>query len=116
MPPHPTIACEALRIYFGCVLVFGKVRVNRCPCLSEVQPLPLDFIKDLCEYLFSANPKKLEEDFHFYKKRQKAKIAFNVCSLVRCYGSTQASSSQSGPSKLLPQELHSPAQHQTTEL
>ena len=59
-----------------------------------------------------AKGKKSEEDFCFYEKRQKAKIAFGVCFAMNDYrGSTQLKQGErhsQGPSP----ELHSTSQHQ----
>lgn len=59
-----------------------------------------------------ANEKKSEEDFHFYKKKKKAKIVFTICFSVSCDRGSTHQSLESGPAKLFPRELHSASQLQ----
>ena len=61
--------------------------------------------------LVFANWKKSEEDFQFYEKRQKAKVAFSMFG-SSCSRSRGTPSSKSSPAKLPPQELHLASQHQ----
>lgn len=57
-------------------------------CITGIPCFPKVRVTSLCFYerpvpVFS-NGKKSEEDFHFYEKKGKAKIAFRVCSLASC--------------------------------
>ena len=61
------------------------------------------FIKDLIVLPVFTLWKKSKEDFHFYEKERKMKIAFSVCVVASCYRGCPDLSSNSGPTKLLSQ-------------
>lgn len=51
------------------------------------------------------------EDFHFYEKRRKVKIAISLC-LVAALTEVAATPAAREAAKLLSQEIHSASQHQ----
>ena len=68
------------------------------PWVLKVHVMPIEFYERPILVHISTNQKKSEEDFYFYEKRQKVKIAWGVCftvshyrgsmhpeQLVRCY-------------------------------
>lgn len=71
--------------------------------LTEHLHLPLVF----------GNWKKSKENFCFYEERQKAKIAFSVCFAMSLHGGNARPEhwGKSGPTELLPQEIHSTSQY-----
>ena len=50
--------------------------------------------KDLHYYLFLLTKRNPKENFPFYEKRQKVKIAFSICFVVSCYRGTCTPSSK----------------------
>ena len=81
----------------------------------EVRFMPLHFYERTTLVSVFVNPKKSEEDFCFYEKRRKAKTA--LFALQRAIIKAVCTpSSESGPAKLLPWELHSASSCYSCEL
>lgn len=61
-----------------------------------------------------AKGKKSKEDCHFHRRRQEEKTAVSVCFAVSCYRRGVRSSSETGPTKLLPWGPHIASQRPAT--
>lgn len=97
----------------------SKKEIWRFWCFIQVSPTVRKFAllcfiyKRLTLVPVFAN-KEIWEDFSFYDKRWKAKIGFSVSFAAAVTKAVCTSGSKNGPTKLLPQELHSALQQEAT--
>ena len=69
------------------------------PHFSKMHFTPLCFYERSTLVLVFANKKKSKQDFHFYEKRRKMKIAFSIYVTASCYrGSTAQAGRMASPS------------------
>ena len=71
------------------------------------------FTKDLLVPVLPSQ-KKPEEDFRFYRKRQRAKTVLSICFASSLYRGSKHLKQVEWPPKLLCQKPHSASQHQAT--
>lgn len=82
------------------------------PHFLQVRVITFNFYKRPTSVLIFTNWKRSRKNLCFYEKRRKAKRAFGVRFAASPYRGSVHPSSESGPSKLLPQELYSASQYQ----
>ena len=71
--------------YERILLLLNLCLQQRYPCFLKIHYTPLHFYERPTLVPVFTNRKKFEEDFCFYEKRWKAKIALGICFAVNCF-------------------------------
>lgn len=116
LPPVSDVILENYLPSLNHRFLIGKNKDTGVPLFWKVHFMPLRFYKRPTLVPAFSDPKTSKEDFHFYffKKRQKAKIAFIVCFVASpCRGSIHSKQPEwhrqpHSPGTMLP------SQHQAT--
>lgn len=83
-------------------------------CFLKVCIIPLCFYRRLTLVPVFSNPKKFEEDFQFYEKWWKIKVAFSIDFIVSLPGGSAHPGQQEGPHRAPSQDPHTASRRPPT--